>query len=61
MARTAELEAKVAELTARLSQNSTNSSKPPTSDPPWALRQAKPPSVALLRRRLFDPSTMLDS
>ena len=44
MERIAELEAKVAELTARLNHNSTNSSKPPSSDPPGVPRQAKSPS-----------------
>jgi len=34
-ARLAELEARVAELEARLGQNSQNSSKPPSSDPPF--------------------------
>lgn len=36
-----ELAAKVAELEARLNQNSSNSSKPPSSDPPWMRPQAK--------------------
>ena len=34
--RLAELERKLAELEARLKQNSSNSSKPPSSDPPWS-------------------------
>ena len=38
------LEAQVARLTAQLNQNSTNSSKPPSSDPPGVSRQAKAPS-----------------
>jgi len=42
--RIAVLEAQVARLTAQLNQNSTNSSKPPSSDPPGVPRQAKPPS-----------------
>jgi transposase len=48
-ARIAELEAKlavalarIAELEARLGLNSSNSSKPPSSDPPWAKPAAKP-------------------
>jgi transposase len=44
LARIVDLEGKVAELTARLNQNSTNSSKPPSSDPPGVPRQAKAPS-----------------
>ena len=35
------LVAKVAELEARLNQNSSNSSKPPSSDPPWMRPQTK--------------------
>lgn len=49
IARIAELEAKVeallrrvAELEARLNQNSSNSSRPPSSDPPGTSRSAKP-------------------
>jgi transposase len=37
-ARVAQLEARVAELEARLNQNSTNSSKPPSADPPGVKR-----------------------
>jgi transposase len=44
LARVAVLEAKVEQLTAQLEQNSTNSSKPPSSDPPGVARQAKLPS-----------------
>jgi len=33
--RLAELEVKIAELETKLQQNSSNSSKPPSSDPPW--------------------------
>lgn len=45
LARIAELEARVLELEAQLRQNSANSSRPPSSDPPWAPRSAKrPPS-----------------
>jgi hypothetical protein len=49
-ARVVELEAQVAELTAlvsellkRLNRNSSNSSKPPSSDPPWNKQPAKEP------------------
>lgn len=38
------LTARVAELEARLNQNSSNSSKPPSSDPPGAARSAKSPT-----------------
>ena len=38
------LEAKVEQLTAQLAQNSTNSSKPPSSDPPGVERKVKAPS-----------------
>ena len=40
-ARVAELETKVAALTARLDQNSGNSSRPPSTDPPWKARPTK--------------------
>lgn len=44
-ARVAELERQVAELLARVNQNSRNSSRPPSSDPPNAPpRRRKPPS-----------------
>jgi transposase len=36
------LQARMAELEARLGQNSTNSSKPPSSDPPGVMRTPKP-------------------
>lgn len=42
--RIAVLEAKVAQLTAQLAQNSTNSSRPPSSDPPGVQRPVKPPT-----------------
>ena len=43
--RIAQLEAEVRELTARLNQNSQNSSKPPSSDGPHVKRKPpKPPS-----------------
>ena len=38
------LQAQVAELTARLEQNSQNSSRPPSSDPPWQPRAPRPAS-----------------
>jgi len=39
------LEARITELEARLKMNSSNSSKPPSSDPPWTTRaNKKPPS-----------------
>lgn len=44
LTRIADLEARVADLTARLGQNSSNSSKPPSSDPPGVLRKPKVPS-----------------
>ena len=44
LARISDLEAKVADLTARLGQNSSNSSKPPSSDPPSIERKPKVPS-----------------
>ena len=40
-AKVSELAAKVAELEAKLNQNSSNSSKPPSSDPPWMRPQTK--------------------
>jgi len=49
-ARVQELEAKVEELTARLQQNSTNSSRPPSSDPPWSKPKRKPPEAASGRK-----------
>lgn len=52
-AKVVELEAKVAELTARLQQNSTNSSKPPSSDPPGVKR--KPPQPKSGRKRGGQP------
>jgi len=42
--RIAALEARIAQLTAQLAQNSTNSSKPPSSDPPGVERKVKAPS-----------------
>lgn len=42
------LQAQVVELQARLGQNSTNSSRPPSSDPPW--KRAKPPAAPGTRR-----------
>lgn len=43
-ARILALEARVAELEARLGQNSQNSSRPPSSDPPSVARARRPPS-----------------
>lgn len=43
-ARIAALETRVLDLEARLSQNSKNSSKPPSSDPPFSQTTAKPKS-----------------
>src|SRR5262245_20920313 len=40
-ARVAQLEGRVADLEAKLNQNSTNSSRPPSSDPP-AVKRAPP-------------------
>jgi transposase len=42
--RVARLEAQVAELLARLGQNSRNSSKPPSTDPPGTPREPKEPT-----------------
>ncbi len=42
LAKVEALTARAAELEARLNQNSTNSSKPPSSDPPGTQRPAKP-------------------
>lgn len=44
MAKVEALTAKVAELEARLNQNSSNSSKPPSTDPPGAPRPPKKPT-----------------
>ncbi len=44
MERVAQLEAENADLRARLGQNSQNSSKPPSSDPPGIQRQPKEPT-----------------
>lgn len=48
--RVAALEALVAELIARLEQNSTNSSRPPSTDPPWSKPKRKPPEQPSGRR-----------
>ena len=42
--RVAELEAQVRELLARLNKNSSNSSRPPSSDARWKQRPSKPPT-----------------
>jgi len=39
------LREEVAQLKARLGQNSTNSSRPPSSDPPWSKPKRKPPEA----------------
>jgi transposase len=41
LGRVAALEGRVRELERRLSQNSTNSSRPPSQDPPGTARKAK--------------------
>src|SRR5256885_1965238 len=51
--RIAELEHRVAQLEARLNQNSTNSSKPPSSDPIGLKR--KPPAPPTGRKRGGQP------
>ena len=51
--RIAKLEAEVRELTARLNQNSQNSSKPPSSDGPHVKR--KPPKLPSGRNRAQEP------
>ena len=40
----ARMEEQLRELTQRVNRNSGNSSKPPSSDPPWRQRPAKPPT-----------------
>ena len=40
----ARMEEQLRELTERVNRNSGNSSKPPSSDPPWRQRPGKPPS-----------------
>lgn len=42
-AENASLKARLSSLEARLGQNSTNSSRPPSSDPPWSKPKRKPP------------------
>src|SRR5437588_9548524 len=44
--RIAELEKTIAELQARLNLNSTNSSKPPSTDPPAVKLKRRPPAPA---------------
>jgi transposase len=48
-ARVVQLEARVAELEAKLNQNSTNSSKPPSSDPPAVKRAPPKPATGKTR------------
>jgi transposase len=47
----ASLEKRIADLEARLNQNSTNSSKPPSSDPPAVKPKRRPPAPASGRKR----------
>lgn len=44
------LAARVAELEARLAQNSGNSHRPPSTDPPWAKQKPRPPQAPSGRR-----------
>ena len=48
--RVAALEARVRDLEARLGQDSSNSSRPPSSDPPWARGKWRPPAGPSGRR-----------
>ena len=68
-ARIAQLEAEVADLKARLAQNSTNSSKPPSTDPPALTRtETKPtgrnpggqPGHLKHERRYLEPSQVVE-
>ena len=49
------LEQRIAELEARLNQNSTNSSKPPSTDPPDVKVKRRPPAPPSERRRGGQP------
>jgi transposase len=51
----ASLERRIAELEARLNQNSTNSSKPPSSDPPSVKLKRRPPAPPSGRKRGGQP------
>src|SRR5262245_19608237 len=51
----ASLEKRIAELEARLNQNSTNSSKPPSSDPPALKIKRRPPTSPSGRNRGGQP------
>jgi transposase len=51
----ASLERRIAELEARLNQNSTNSSKPPSSDPPAVKVERRPPAPPSGRKRGGQP------
>jgi transposase len=51
----ASLENRIADLEARLNQNSTNSSKPPSTDPPAVKVKRRPPDPASGRKRGGQP------
>jgi transposase len=51
----ASLERRIAELEARLNQNSTNSSRPPSSDPPAVKVKRRPPAPTAGRKRGGQP------
>src|SRR5271166_2537287 len=53
--RIAELEKTIAELQARLNLNSTNSSKPPSTDPPAVRLKRRPPAPPSGRKRGGQP------
>src|ERR1044071_9831073 len=50
------LEKRIADLEARLNQNSTNSSKPPSTDPPAVKVKRRPPAPPSGRKRGGQPS-----
>src|SRR3954466_13931624 len=51
----ASLERRIAELESRLNQNSTNSSRPPSSDPPAVKVKRRPPALPSGRKRGGQP------
>src|SRR3954463_2995268 len=51
----ASLEKRIADLEARLNQNSTNSSKPPSTDPPAVKVKRRPPTPPTGRKRGGQP------
>jgi transposase len=55
----AALEKRIAELEARLNLNSTNSSKPPSSDPPDVKLKRRPPAPPSGRKRGRQPGHKL--